>query len=58
MPWMLLDVRDVVWSLDSDFLGGDEVHDFASGGVAWKLRRKWSSFWHGALPAVAKGDED
>jgi hypothetical protein len=54
----VVDVRDVVWSLDSDFLGGDEVHDFVAGGVACKLRREWLGFWHGALPAFAKGDED
>jgi hypothetical protein len=54
----VVDVRDVVWSLDSDFLGGDEVHDFVVGGVACKLRREWSGFWHGALSAFTKGDED
>ncbi len=39
-----VDVRDVVWSLDSDFLGGDGVHDFVAGGVACELRREWSCF--------------
>jgi hypothetical protein len=54
----VMDVWDVVWSLDSDFLGGDEVHDFVVDGVACKLRREWSGFWHGASPAFTKGDED